>query len=413
MKSYLNLKRSVLLAIVCVVLTLVIGYSILAASYFIAGMDNIVAANMARAMRNEVQPELSDNPFKQINLTKIWAEQPASVRVYLPQGPVQPDKLYKTHLNGKKRILFALKQKIDNEIWYSSFHMSPRSMAHLVGVNVRQNMNRLLFIALGITLAISLIIWWFLRRIQNPISRLNRWAQALNEHNLNEPIPDFIYPELNGFAHLVHGSLYSAKAGIEREQQLLRQTSHELRTPISVIRSNVELAKKIQLKSNSKDVDEQILQRIDRASLAMKQMTETLLWLNKDELKSLDKTRLRMDALIEDIMEPLRYLLLGKPVTVAVSLNPVQLDVPEAATRIVLGNLIRNAFQHTVEGHVEITLIDNIVVITNRESTPEEAKTDLGFGLGLKLTGQLTQKLGWGCITTSQDAKYTVELTIN
>ncbi|MGB3622633.1 MAG: hypothetical protein WBA20_14890, partial [Ketobacter sp.] len=96
MKSYLNLKRSVLLAIVCVVLTLVIGYSILAASYFIAGMDNIVAANMARAMRNEVQPELSDNPFKQINLTKTWAEQPASVRGYLPQGPVQPGKLYKT-----------------------------------------------------------------------------------------------------------------------------------------------------------------------------------------------------------------------------------------------------------------------------------------------------------------------------
>ncbi|MEB3733551.1 histidine kinase dimerization/phospho-acceptor domain-containing protein [Halopseudomonas pachastrellae] len=59
-----------------------------------------------------------------------------------------------------------------------------------------------------------------------------------------------------------------------------RFTSHELRTPISVIRANVELLERLRAQSRiDPAMEQQALDRIDRASLTMQHLTETLLWL--------------------------------------------------------------------------------------------------------------------------------------
>ncbi len=67
------------------------------------------------------------------------------------------------------------------------------------------------------------------------------------------------------------------------------------------------------------------------------------------------------------------------------------------AARIVLGNLIRNAFQHTWKGQVIISQQGSQISIINRQFNADidVAPTELGFGLGLQLTAQLTEKLGW------------------
>lgn len=412
MTHFLTLKRSVILAFVFVIITLVVGYTFLARAYFIAGMDNIVASNMSQAAHNLIEPEIVNDAQHAVAVTRSWDEQPATVRSEFLEVPDQTNKLYKARRNMDRSILFVLKQEIAGDIWFVSSRSSPANMSRLVGTNVRHSMYALLYIALGIAFIVGCIVWWSLRRISNPIANMNQWAKGLNESNLNKPVPDFVFQELNGFAALVHQSLCSAKSGIEREEQLLRQTSHELRTPISVIRNNVELARKIQSKENSGNVDKSILDRIDRASLTMKQMTDTLLWLNKDDAHMINRQPLRLDSVIGDIIEPLQYLLQGKEVHLNISLDPVTLSLPETAFRIVIGNLVRNAFQHTQQGDVTISLIDRSVVISNRESATDESPTDLGFGLGLKLTEQLVQKLGWSCVTDVQSGVYRVVLTL-
>lgn len=308
-------------------------------------------------------------------------------------------------------MLFVLKHEAAGETWFISSRSSLANMSRLVGTNVRHSMYALLYIALGIAFIVVAIVWWSLRRISNPIAAMNQWTKGLNENNLNLPVPDFVFAELNDFAKLIHQSLCSAKSGIEREEQLLRQTSHELRTPISVIRNNVELARKIQSNTLSPEMDGNILDRIDRASLTMKQMTDTLLWLNKDETRPPDKVPLRLDTVVGDIIDPLQYLLQGKKVDLNLSLEPVTLSLPEAAVRIVIGNLVRNAFQHTQQGEVDITVAGQTVIIANRESAPDDVPDDLGFGLGLKLTEQLVEKMGWSCVTEVHTGLYRVVLT--
>jgi signal transduction histidine kinase len=413
MKQLLNLKQSVILSIVFVIVSLVAGYSLLAGTYFIAGMDNIVASNIVQAARHKIDFENTVDPLKTLRVTKSWEEQPEAIKKAFPVVPHQIDKLYKYRSKADRSLLFVLKQEIAGDVWFISFRLTNKNMVRLVRNNARQSLYALRYIALATVLVVGLIVWWAFRRISRPITGINQWAKNLNEHNLDKPIPDFVYPELNDFAKLVHQSLLSAKAGLEREEQLLRQTSHELRTPISVIRNNVELAKKIQLKSHSQEVDERILDRIDRASLTMKQMTETLLWLNKEELTMLSKQTVRLDTLVNEVIEQLAYLLQGKKVNLNVSLEPVTLALPEAATCIVIGNLIRNAFQHTQEGDVDVLLTGSMLTITNRESIPGDTQTDLGFGLGLKLTEQLTKKLGWPCIFQTEKGLYRVVLTLS
>lgn len=410
MKPYLTLKRSVTLTFLFVIITLVVGYTFLARTYFIAGMDNIVASNMALAARSTIEPNRVHESIYAVTATQSWQAQPEEIRHAFPAEPIQTDTLYKHRRKENRSMLFVLKREIGGETWFISSRSSLPKMSRLLGDNVRHSMYALLYIALGIGLVVVAIVWWSLRRISNPIAAMNQWTKSLNENNLNQPVPDFVFPELNDFATLVHQSLCSAKSGIEREEQLLRQTSHELRTPISVIRSNVELAQKMQNSDHSQDIDSNILGRIDRASLTMKQMTDTLLWLNKGDTRPIEAQPLQLETVIRDIIDPLQYLLQGKKVALNVSLEPATLSLPEAAVRIVVGNLVRNAFQHTQEGEVEITLAGETVVISNRESAPDESPDDLGFGLGLKLTEQLVDKLGWSCVTQVQHGLYRVVL---
>lgn len=412
MKPLLSLKRSVILSIVFVIVSLVAGYSLLAGTYFIAGMDNIVVSNIVQAARHKIDFENTDDPLKTLRVTKTWEEQPEAIKKAFPVVPSQIDKLYKYRSKPIRSILFVLKQEIEGDVWFISFRLANKNVAELVRSNARQSLYTLRYIALATILVVGLIVWWAFRRISRPITAINQWAKNINEQNLDKPVPDFVYPELNDFAKLVHQSLFSAKVGLEREEQLLRQTSHELRTPISVIRNNVELAKKIQSKSHSQEVDERILDRIDRASLTMKQVTETLLWLNKEDLTELSKQAVRLDHVVNEVIEQLAYLLQGKKVDLHMSLDSVTLPLPEAATCIVIGNLIRNAFQHTQEGDVDVLLVGETLTITNREVRPEDTQTDLGFGLGLKLTEQLTKKLGWPCTFHTEKGLYRVILTL-
>ena len=249
------------------------------------------------------------------------------------------------------------------------------------------------------------------------MARLGQWARDLESANLQDPLPDFRYPELNELASLVRASLSSQKDSLEREHRFLRHSSHELRTPISVMRSGIELIRSLppEQAPAARSMLASIIDRLDRASLNMKHLTETLLWLSRDEPIDLPTRPIALDQLVQDAVEEHRYLLRDKDVSLSVTTSPTTLEQSEVALRMVLGNLIRNAFQHTWAGDVTLRQQGNTVFIDNLQhadrqdddsndrhepgsdspAAPADTGDDLGFGLGLELTAQLTERLGW------------------
>lgn len=194
-------------------------------------------------------------------------------------------------------------------------------------------------------------------------------------------------------------SLSSVQQAVDRERRFLRHASHELRTPISTIRSNIELQRKLAHKREKPADEQNIVDRIDRASLTMKHLTETLLWLNHEPDAPLQSETVDLPELIRELATEMEYLLAGKPVTTDIFTFPYSCTVPLVPARIILGNLIRNAYQHCWEGTVVIEQRDNRITITNpaeQDAQNVSTKTsETGYGLGLELTTTLSQRIGW------------------
>ncbi|MCG8313075.1 MAG: HAMP domain-containing histidine kinase [Pseudomonadales bacterium] len=389
-------------------LLLVVGYTYLSGQYFIRGMDNMIAHNMQRAGELYLQRDASSHHAVYLDadgfgVAPTWEQVPAAHRAAFPTQPV----VYELHkydgegFGPPEKILFLLPLKTDSGILYITHSISPETVTELVGSTIKNTLDNLLLIS-GIT-ALSLIVILFLliRRIFNPVSQLREWTRKLDPLQLEKQPPDFSYPELNELADIIRSSLQSVQESLHREHQFLRHTSHELRTPISTIRSNVELLYRLyENNPDAKPAEHQVVERLDRASQNMRDVTETLLWLSKDNIEQLPSKTLQIDRLIEQCVAELDYLLHEKQVALTVEVSACALTAPEVPLKIVLSNLIRNAFQHTWEGHVHIVQNNQTVKILNENKPTENGqiigkKADLGFGLGLKLTAQLCDKLNW------------------
>jgi signal transduction histidine kinase len=408
MKRKISLKRLVTVSFLLFGGTIVLGYSLLSAHFFIRGMDNIVTGGMENAALTYIanNKSLAENElvdFRGSQLSGRWESQPLEIRQVFSNPPQRSGELVKRDdsdwFNRPDKVYFALKVDLANESVYITRTLSRENVSSLMGRNMAESMRLLIGVSALIALTLMLITWLLMRSISTPVARLNEWTQSLTPETLSQPAPDFLYPELNQMAKLIQNSLSSVQRSLDREHRFLRYTSHELRTPISVIRNNIELQHKVlqQTSSSLNPMQKDIADRIDRASITMQHLTETLLWLSREDNEKLPESVVEIDKLLLEITEEMRYLLRDKTVDLIINTQSYECSISAVAARIVLGNLIRNAFQHTWEGEVIINQQGPQISIINRQFNADidVIPSELGFGLGLQLTAQLTEKLGW------------------
>ncbi len=422
MKRSISLKLLLILAFASLGLLLIFGYSILSVHFFIQGLDAMTAGTMEQTARSYLQTtsleqQQQRTEFSGYTIAPSWKQLPGEIRQAFGRPPSTSNHLVKhadAHWPGPpKNFYFLLHYRKGERTFFIARKVTHTSGSHLVGQSAMESRRTLIVLSLSIALTLGLVVLLLVRHLSRPVAALGNWASALNPERLKEPPPDFSYPELNQLAALIRTSLSQVQDSLEREHRFLRHTSHELRTPISVIRSNIALMHKLQERElHPLDPRElQVIQRIDRASLTMKHLTETLLWLSRNDSEQLPTTTLRLDQLIRQLVEDTRYLL-PEEVAVVVETTPCSIRVSEIPARIVLGNVIRNAFQHTFAGTVGIKQIGNGCFITNPQNTAEEGQQDLGFGLGLELTRQLTTRLGWHYEVGGEAEHYLVRLQL-
>ena len=262
----------------------------------------------------------------------------------------------------------------------------------------------------GYLFVMLLVVWFYNRRVSRHTQKLADWAETLTLKTISQTRPDFRYVELNRIAEQLQAAFERIASLLEREHQFLRHASHELRTPIAVIRANMELLDKIGVpEALNRPVD-----RVRRANHAMLQLTETLLWLSRENETAPTLRDVQIDDLLDDLTEELDYLLQDKSVDIVrqYAADLPLLPLPEIPLRIVLSNLLRNAFQYTDEGDVLLELTADRLVIENREHGAPNIDSDQSFGLGLMLVKRICDRLGWSLELHFLEQGVRAELTL-
>lgn len=163
-----------------------------------------------------------------------------------------------------------------------------------------------------------------------------------------------------------------------------------------------------------KDIDKP-LSHMRQAVVTMKSTTEALLWFSRDDAQTSEQLPVSahdMQQMLREITDQLVYLIEGRELKINIGEIPEELLLHNAALlRIVLSNLIRNAYEHTFEGQVDISISEHEICINDTGIGLNDKHTILqrgesgrdSFGLGLDIVSRIADKKGWRLTLSSND----------
>ena len=403
-RRFAHQARTYLLALLA---SAIVIYSMLLIRYFDAGIDLIVAHDLrSMAIRHAQQLQKGDNPRlpsrPDVLASYNYEDVPKFIRSTWAADDLEPSELYSLELqspdpetNSDLAYLLSLPLHDGRTLF----------LARLVGpddlhVEDEQLFHRLVLLILlpgaGFLVLGFLATHLLNRRLSGPTLALTQWAQTLEiGSSTGEVHPDFKYDELNIVADRLAKETSRLAEFIERERTFLRHASHELRTPIAVIRGTMEV---LQKRGVADDVGER-LGRIERANRSMQNLVETLLWLSREDEPNPEPVQIDLAKVVKTTIDDHSYLLRGKSVVVRADFESehIRLYCASVPTQIILSNLIRNAFQHTIEGDVLVDVTSDHLMIESLEMLQmcRPDRTEIEEGLGLSLVRRLAARMHW------------------
>jgi signal transduction histidine kinase len=187
------------------------------------------------------------------------------------------------------------------------------------------------------------------------------------------------------------------------QKQFTENASHELQTPLAIIRSKVELL--IEGPGLNED-SAQLLQEITEANERLSQMNKNLLLLTRiDNGQYPDVERVDVSGLLERLTNFFKDYYANEGVTTKAAIPAgVEVSANPALIEILVNNLLRNAYIHNLpNGRVDVRLSEKELVIKNSgpvlEGNPERLfdrfrkgrVNNRTTGLGLALVRQIAQ----------------------
>lgn len=276
-----------------------------------------------------------------------------------------------------------------------------------------------LSIMLAIALLVALVAWSIARRLIRPIDQLNSVLTDVQGQQLPVGFSSrFGDDEIGMFAKELDSALSRVQAFIKREQDFTRDVSHELRTPIAISQGAIALIKD----SGLDDEQQELVDRLQQAQDQMQQCIEGLLALAREG--GFRDEQVRVLPLIESaIVEHHQLLESGgsgqdgkKDIDLHLEVAPGAVYPGDAqAMRIILSNLIANAFAHTETGEIHIVSTPNTLSITNTCAPIDpqllpgifqsgiKGEQSSGYGIGLSLVRRLCERLDISIIIESRE----------
>lgn len=277
-----------------------------------------------------------------------------------------------------------------------------------------------LLAVLGASTLLLLIVtasanYWLVSKSLTPLDEIAATANTItNIKQLQEriePLPNTT--ELKDIARGFNNMLGQLQNIFEQEHEFFSDTAHNLKTPLAVLRSNIESTKSL-----TKHAKEDLLLNLDNVV----ELTQNLLLLSRtkiinsaDEIETVD-----LSSLVENLAELARALGESKNISIETNIDEgAAVMSNQHLLARAIGNLIHNAVEHTPSnGTIEIglTKVAAEIVLTIKDSGKGITKDDLphifqrfyqgqnktkqSTGLGLAITKAVIENAG-GTISAS------------
>lgn len=280
-----------------------------------------------------------------------------------------------------------------------------RSLAYITGTLTNIKITIFLFTPLFIGVSIIIVIF-LINKILVPIDKITKTVNAISEKNLSGRlnIPE-TEDEVGRLAKTFNQMLYKIENSFQRERQFTSNASHELRTPVTVIRTYAEEALK-----HNKDIKDykKIIRNILKENKKMDYLISQLLFLARsDENKNnLNMELIDLKIIIEDVIHTFKNILIHKNIKISFETeDSLKIKADQLLITHLLINLLNNSIKYNKSNgfiriiifkennYVKITIEDtgigipekDLPLIFDRFYKVDSARTSEGSGIGLSI----------------------------
>lgn len=278
---------------------------------------------------------------------------------------------------------------------------------------LRELLVQLTLAGLGALLITAFVGERLARAALRPVERYRRRAAAIaaGAADLRLEVPPLRDDEITRLGHTFNEMLATLEGALDRERQFVSEASHELRTPITLLTSRIQLALR---RPRSQAEHERILTELEVDLGRLARLADQLLQLGGVTARAHSGSS-DLPTVTSRVVNERRLAAPAHAGDIAVHLQARALPVRIAEFEIerILGNLLDNAATHgaapfdvTVDqptpGWARLTVIDAgagmppalLAASTQRFARADDARTRPGAGLGLALVEALVAQAG-------------------
>jgi signal transduction histidine kinase len=248
------------------------------------------------------------------------------------------------------------------------------------------------------------------RRMTRPMNSLIDAARRIESGDYSAQVPEWGSTDIRSVARAFNSMSARLKSMDEQRRSFLADVTHELRTPLSVIRGQAEA-----IADGVYPADAPHLAPILDATEALDRLVEDLRTLVLTDAGNLvlHKERIDIGALAHDTVESFRPQAesAGMSLTTEIAESVPPIEVDPARIRQVIGNLLSNAIRHTprggsikvavgsAAGQVTITVTDTgegipLELLPHVFERFVKGPQSTGSGLGLAIAREIVQAHG-------------------
>ncbi|GGE51830.1 two-component sensor histidine kinase [Pullulanibacillus camelliae] len=214
-----------------------------------------------------------------------------------------------------------------------------------------------------VLLLILFTAFYYSKKIANPLLRINRITKKIANLNFSETVPITSKDEIgdlsrniNLLSRTLHSHITQLQQDIEKEKRLentrkefIAGVSHELKTPLSIMKSCITILRDGVAKHKKGYYLEALDKEVDKMNVMVMDMLELAKFESGTYKMKMDP--FYINRAIDSVCEQLRLEMENKDLTIQKVIQPIEVVANRHRIEQVLTNFLTNAIRYTPKGH--------------------------------------------------------------